>query len=1057
MNEPYVFLDTESIREERGSIETMSIILWVLCIVLFPFFNRMMLIKLHPRDFYTGFGIATWIRLSFLPHVEIPNVLFWILFAYLGTSLRPHGTSLACFLLLIFTRWSVPFLNIRNGPTASAVSFWLFFTLVPCLIDRRYKRNLSFPAFLCWIVTAFVMRDKITYPMTFRWVLVWWLALVTFVNILPPAFPIGWHIVWVPVIYLLGLWTRPDTSIRPFFLWLVVIWIPRFPVYALYVLYFRFWVRDRLFPFNLFSHKWRQSHPQWFPLSFLAYDPAIKSLGLCQVCDRVMSQSKLVMGSSRYLTRMEEWHDYKTLEDLECSVSNEVQSCHLCHILWYSISKNRRDTLTMNLCSSTGRHSPSSEGSNQSMQPRASVLRIKIWEERPLSLYTYGQLYLDEETLGVRILIHREELFQGRKSYLSSLKVLALTCAASTACQRSWTGSSEHIEQAKQWLSSCIRHHNLCDVARNPGRELPTRLLYVGPVDITASEDSLTVRLELMEGKDPSTEYLALSHCWGGDISSKLVEKNFDSYCNGVPVSKLPKNMQDAFSITQSLGFSYIWIDSLCIIQDRSEDWKKEAVRMGTVYSHAVCTIASTGSTSSNGGCFHDRSTLSLLPCKVGISSLDSSSPKWIYARRDDVSDYQRNVDRSPLNTRAWVQQERLFSRRILHFGAEMIYWECCRRSASELTPNGYVFKHYPDDFEDYYAPDVGSFQNTHAEIEDTERPGRGLSWAGSEMLRLRPPPVDLDPENHDLNMLPSSQKMWHRKKKFWGQVLKPSDESWEDYSETTESLGFRAAFERLRRGDVPGDQVGVSSWNFIWYEIVESYTWCALTFPTDKLIALHSLVEEIQRSTRYTYLTGLWAEHLFTGLLWFAVDGPGYRLKDMPTWTWASIMGTVALDLFPETSKLEIKLQKMLTTVSDPLKSTMLSEESNLQQQSVKTLELTGPLLNVSRVTWHETSWYLDIDTESPQSVKFFPDVREDISDGTGLYCLSFCVLKRERGRLLTRDVEKSIQGLVLKPWDRDTDTYKRVGYFTTSHVKGDRSTRERLVQAPTKRIRLE
>ena len=402
--------------------------------------------------------------------------------------------------------------------------------------------------------------------MSFRWLLAWWLALVTFVSILPTAFPIGWHIFWIPVIYLLGLWTRPGTSIGRFFLWLPVIWIRRFPVYLLYAMYFRFWVTDRLFPFNLFSHKWRQSHPQWFTLSLRACDSATESFGLCKFCDRVMSQSKLVMGSSRYLTRMEEWHDYKTLEHLECSVSNEVQSCHLCHIFWYSISKNRRDTLAMNLSSSIGRSSPSSEGNYQSLRPKASALRIKIWEERPLSLYTYGQLYLDEETLGARILVHREELFQGRKSRLPNLEVPTLTCAASTACQRSWTGSSEHIEQAKQWLSSCKRHHNLCDIARNPRRELPTRLLYVAPVDPTAPEGSPVVRLELIEGKDPRTEYSALSHCWGGDISFKLVEKNVDSYCNGVPVSKLPKNMQDAFSITLSLGFSYIWIDSLCII-----------------------------------------------------------------------------------------------------------------------------------------------------------------------------------------------------------------------------------------------------------------------------------------------------------------------------------------------------------------------------------------------------------------------------------------------------------------------------------------------------------
>ena len=303
--------------------------------------------------------------------------------------------------------------------------------------------------------------------------------------------------------------------------------------------------------------------------------------------------------------------------------------------------------------------------------------------------------------------------------------------------------------------------------------------------------------------------------------------------------------------------------------------------------------------------------------------------------------------------------------------------------------------------------------------------------------------------------------KMWHRKKQFWGQVLKPCDESWEDQSEATESLGFRAAFEKLRSGDAPDDQVGVSSFNSLWYEIVESYTRCALTVPTDKLIALQSLVAEIQRVTRYTCFTGLWAEHLFTGLIWFAADGPGCRLKDTPTWTWASITGAVALDLFPETSQLQIKLQKTLTTVSDPLTSTMRSENSSVQNKYVKTLELTGPLLNISRVAWYEASWYLDIDLDSRQSVKLFPDVLEDIiSDQTTgpFFCLSFIVLQREMGRLLTKRVEKSIQGLVLKPWwDRSRNTYKRVGFFTTSHMKGSRSTRERLMRAPLRNVRLE
>ena len=96
---------------------------------------------------------------------------------------------------------------------------------------------------------------------------------------------------------------------------------------------------------------------------------------------------------------------------------------------------------------------------------------------------------------------------------------------------------------------------------------------------------------------------------------------------------------------------------------------------MGSVYSAAALTIASTAPTTSTGGCFHSRSLTSLRPCKIGVSSPDVLSPDWIYPRRDDVFDFERSVDLAALNTRGWVVQERLLSRRILHFGADMILY----------------------------------------------------------------------------------------------------------------------------------------------------------------------------------------------------------------------------------------------------------------------------------------------------------------------------------------------------------------------------------------------
>src|SRR2546423_4077132 len=165
-----------------------------------------------------------------------------------------------------------------------------------------------------------------------------------------------------------------------------------------------------------------------------------------------------------------------------------------------------------------------------------------------------------------------------------------------------------------------------------------------------------------------------------------------DSCLRGVKFWKLPKNMQHEALIIRGLGFSYLWIDSVCIIQNSMDDWETETAKMGDVYAGAVCAIASTGSSSSKGGYFHKRKTFGLPPSEIGSSPSRGPLPKWIYICRDDLFDFRRSVDRSPLNKSGWVLQERLLSHRILHFGAEILYWECCQQAASELNPTGYVY-----------------------------------------------------------------------------------------------------------------------------------------------------------------------------------------------------------------------------------------------------------------------------------------------------------------------------------------------------------------------------
>ncbi len=72
-----------------------------------------------------------------------------------------------------------------------------------------------------------------------------------------------------------------------------------------------------------------------------------------------------------------------------------------------------------------------------------------------------------------------------------------------------------------------------------------------------------------------STLYMTLSHCWGNNPILALLEENVTTFLHvGITFDALSKTFQDAINVTRALGISYIWIDSLCIIQDSREDWQ---------------------------------------------------------------------------------------------------------------------------------------------------------------------------------------------------------------------------------------------------------------------------------------------------------------------------------------------------------------------------------------------------------------------------------------------------------------------------------------------------
>jgi hypothetical protein len=151
-------------------------------------------------------------------------------------------------------------------------------------------------------------------------------------------------------------------------------------------------------------------------------------------------------------------------------------------------------------------------------------------------------------------------------------------------------------------------------------------------------------------------------------------------------MSDLPQTFKDAIWITRRLGYQYIWIDSLCIIQDSAEDWEAESKKMAAIYQNATATISADAADGDHQGIFagvynrRDKFKLLAMPCS---SSKRGLKGKIFVSIREGRHDFKI----MPLQTRAWVLQEKALSVRILHYQHTGLIWHCQTCSSTEIRP----------------------------------------------------------------------------------------------------------------------------------------------------------------------------------------------------------------------------------------------------------------------------------------------------------------------------------------------------------------------------------
>lgn len=239
--------------------------------------------------------------------------------------------------------------------------------------------------------------------------------------------------------------------------------------------------------------------------------------------------------------------------------------------------------------------------------------------------------------------------------------------------------SAEAYMQIACWLDQCKKHMDCGGVSLHIN--LPSRFIEVAPAG------SMGVPC-LRSTAGLKGSYLALSYCWGSDQSYVLTTQNIEVLMKELDVKQLPPTILDAIEVTKTLGFQYLWVDALCILQDSTEaaarhDMNQELAAMDQVYENSIMTIVAACVPSVKDSFLKDRTGSGRIqfdiPCRLGPKHFFVAhiQEHWMY---DDMSE--------PINTRAWTFQEQLLSPRLLIYASHTLQVRMFGIRLSSFGPN---------------------------------------------------------------------------------------------------------------------------------------------------------------------------------------------------------------------------------------------------------------------------------------------------------------------------------------------------------------------------------
>ncbi|KAF2806681.1 HET-domain-containing protein [Mytilinidion resinicola] len=580
----------------------------------------------------------------------------------------------------------------------------------------------------------------------------------------------------------------------------------------------------------------------------------------------------------------------------------------------------------------------------------------------------------------------------------------------------STTDSPQSWELIGQWLKQCTENHDRCN-APIPELWAPTRLL-----DIGTPGDKYVRLVERDESLFLKQPYATLSHCWGTTQLTCTTSCNIKRHRHGISWTELPKSFKDAIRIARSLSLRYLWIDSLCIVQDSIDDWLHEADIMSKVYRYGFINIAATGAVQSSEGCFWKRDPRVVQPTEFSIQW--NNCEKLESRRYHVVPDphlWARKLVDEPLNQRGWVLQERILSRRVLHFGHEQLFWECREFVACETYHRGLPFSLRGNTLIDIKTLDLGD------EPQDDRWPAKYVS------------------------------KSVNARGTLLGHV-------WSTVTELFRPITLQEVTlnSTMKSASVYRD----------WDAVVELYSLGALSFPHDKLVALSGIASAMSMVEKNApgdgYLAGLWQSSLPSHLLWTTektekrrqtLIPSRYEQYIAPSWSWASIRGKISLTWCQhnyDPKDYLAALEGAEVTWSDPrarfgqVKSGFLRLSAPLASvlwEAEDSPSLANPMAaKITHIFPRNFDRHMSVSIPPDTSTKaeiLFDTVSDDVSDELTLLPV-IGIMRR------TAHENETMFGLVLQQQAKP-ECYSRLGVFYTTRLRASKILRNMPRQSVT------